>query len=169
MKFKKIAALAAFGALASIAQAQPVSFFVEALQNGRASAPLPADGPFKSGVTAIEARTGRQGSVEIVAWRIERFTQQAKCGRIGFIPHQAVSKTAFPEMGGELNICEDGMPPLRVCANVGLVPHSAKCPDGTAPQDTEEVKASIAAALARGGLTQQQVARQIQDAKGPKK
>lgn len=169
MKIKKIAALAAFGALAAAVQAQPVSLFVEALQSGRASSPLPVDRPFKSGVAAIEARTGRHGQVEILAWRIERFTQQSKCGRIGFIPYQATSNSAFPEMGGELNICEDGMPPLRVCANVGLVPYTAKCPDGTAPQDTDEVKAAIAAALSRGGLTQQQVARQIQDAKGLKK
>ena len=167
MKFKTVSV--AFAAMASFAHAQPISFFVEALQKGAASAPLPTEGPFKSGINAIVALTGKQGSIEILAWRIERFTQQANCGRVGFIPHQASSKTAFPEMGGELNICEDGMPPLRFCANLGLVPFSAKCPDGAAPQDTEEVKAAIAAALSRGGLSQQQVARQIQEIKGFKK
>jgi hypothetical protein len=167
MNFKIVAV--ALAALATFAHAQPSSFLVEALQKGSASAPLPAEGPFKSGVSAIESRTGHQGSVEILAWRIERFTQQANCGRVGFIPHQPASKTAFPEMGGELNICDDGMPPLRFCAALGLVPFSARCPDGASPQDTDEVKAAIAAALTRGGLSQQQVARKIQEIRGLKK
>ncbi len=149
--------------------AQPMSIFAEALLNGRATAPLPSDSVFNSGVQAIQSRTGKTGPVEVIAWRIERFTQQAHCGRVGFITFQPSSNTAFPEMGGELNVCEDGMPPLRLCPDIGLVPYSAKCKDGSAPSETAEVKEAIARALARGGLTREQVQKRTQSAQGEKK
>ena len=128
---------------------------VRALVDGRASEPLPDLLVLRQAVAAMQQQSGDAGAIVVQAMRLQRFVQQARCGRVVFGMSQPSSHKAWPALGGELNICEDGLPPLRVCKdrpNV-LVPPSSTCRDGSSPQDTIEVAAAISAALNRGGLT----------------
>ena len=134
---------------------------VRALVDGRASEPLPDLPMLRQAVVAMQQQAGDSGPIVVQAMRMQRFVQQARCGRVVFGMSQPSSHKAWPALGGELNICEDGLPPLRVCKdrpNV-LVPASSNCRDGSAPQDTTEVASAISAALNRGGLTVDQAKR----------
>ncbi len=164
---KAIALLAALAA--NTASSQPVSFFADALTSGKSTMNAPVDATFSAAQQVIQQKTGSSGELQFIAWRIQKFTQQSKCGRVGFVAYQPSTGTAFPEIGGELNICEDGMPPLRECAAIGLVPVSAKCPDGSAPSDTKEVRDAISDAIKRGGLTYAQVSQMLKTNKGVQK
>ena len=131
---------------------------VRALVDGRASEPLPDLPMLRQAVVAMQQQAGDSGPIVVQAMRMQRFVQQARCGRVVFGMSQPSSHKAWPALGGELNICEDGLPPLRMCKdrpNI-LVPASSICRDGSAPQDTTEVAAAISDALNRGGLTSDQ-------------
>jgi len=132
--------------------------FIQALKNGEASTPLANEERFLPIKKELQARTGDDGEIYIKAQRVLRFTQQARCGRIVFAITQPSKNIAWIDLGGQLNICEDGTPPWRLCKdkpNV-LVPPNGTCADKSEPQDTPEVKAAIEKALANGGLTKEQ-------------
>ena len=131
---------------------------VRALVDGRASEPLPDLPLLRKAIAAMQQQAGDSGPIVVQAMRLQRFVQQAHCGRVVFGMSQPSSHKAWPGLGGELNICEDGLPPLRVCKDRpnALVPPNSTCHDGAAPQDTVEVASAISAALNRGGLTVEQ-------------
>ena len=86
------------------------------------------------------------------------FKQQPRCGRVQFALGQPTAKIVFAAFAGQMNVCEDGQPPLRTCPDRPgvLVPATGSCKDGRPPVDTEEVAVAIRAA---GGLTQEQMLR----------
>lgn len=135
----------------------PTSMFSQALTQAEVIEKIPSEPQFQAVRDAIAQKTGSRGDLEFVVKRMTRFTQQASCGRVAFWVSQPSSKTVWPQLGGELNICESGDPPLQECKGQGLVPHTAKCADGSSPRDTAEVQQAISDALKRGGLTHEQV------------
>lgn len=143
----------------------PSSVFTQALSNGSASAPLSDDGNFGKAVVAIKKRTGNSGPVVVYAQRVARFTQQPLCGRILFIIGQPSAKVMYADMSGQINICEDGEPPLRMCKGSPdkLVPYNSVCPDASTPVDTPEVTAAIQGAVAAGGMTPEQAAKAVRN------
>jgi len=96
-----------------------------------------------------------------VAQRVVRFTQQSRCGRVRFALAQPASKKVWPAFGGQMNVCEDGQPPLRTCPEHQsvLVPATSVCATGKPPVDTEEVAAAIRAATNAGAITHDQMLR----------
>lgn len=132
---------------------------VQALLEGHASQILTREGPFGSIVKTIQARTGDTGNIEIVAARLLRFKQQPDCGRVVFAIAQPSSHRAWSDMGGQLNLCASGSPPLRSCDDSAerLVLPDALCRDGKPPRDTPEVASAISQALRSGSLSQQQL------------
>ncbi|WP_175816904.1 hypothetical protein [Burkholderia diffusa] len=144
----------------------PQSVLTLALANGSASAPLDAHGQYAQAISAIQTRTGDHGPVVILARRVAAFKEQSRCGRVAYIVAQPTSHIAWTDMGGELNICDDGNPPLRMCkAQAGkLVLPDSVCPDGAAPVDTPEVSAAISSAISAGGLDPRAAARRVRAA-----
>ena len=129
--------------------------FVQALKLGHAEGPIPAEQPFPQVAAAMQARTGNMGPITVMSFRITRFDQQPNCGRIGFGLYQQSTNTFWGEVGGQMNICENGFPPSRVCPdepNV-LVPYNAPCANGKMSVDTQEVAAAIANAIKGGSLS----------------
>lgn len=148
--------------LASDAGAVPQNVFAQALIEGSATAPVPQRaGPMSRVLESLQAQSGSKEPISIVAARVVRFTQQARCGRIRFAMGQPLSKKLWPAMGGEMNVCEDGQPPLRVCPERPgvLVPANAVCASGKTPVDTPEVAAAIAAAIKAGDISHDQMIR----------
>jgi len=141
----------------------PQSVLTLALANGSASAQLDDNGQYAIAISAIHQRTGDLGPVVVLARRIVSFKEQQRCGRVAFIVAQPSSSIAWTDMGGELNICDDGDPPLRTCkANPGkLVLAESACADGSSPVDTPEVAAAIKNAVAAGGMVPREAARRV--------
>jgi len=147
------------------AQMAPDSPMVQALRDGHASAPLPPSPRVDLVVQKIREVSGSQGDVTLEVTRIARFTAQPKCGRVAYGLYQKSSNTFWGQFGGQLNICEDGTPPQRMCKGVqGLVPAESSCPDGSTPVDTPEVSAALAQAAASGSLTLEQFRARSKDA-----
>lgn len=150
-----------FGAMAQgfgDASAAP-NVFAAALIRGRATAPIPLrPGQFTKILETLQARSGSTEPVSILAARVLSFKQQPRCGRVQFAFGQPTAKIVFAAFAGQMNVCEDGQPPLRTCPDRPgvLVPASDACKDGRPAVDTEEVAAAIRAA---GGLTQEQMLR----------
>jgi hypothetical protein len=132
--------------------------FVRALVDGRSMAPMPNSPIFGPAIAKLKEQAGGDGPIVIQAMRLVRFNQQARCGRIVFGFAQPSTHKAWADLGGQLNICEDGQAPLRVCAGdaMALVPPGSRCRDNSAPVDTPEVAAAINAALASGNITGEQ-------------
>ncbi len=143
--------------------------FAQALIEGTASAPVPSHAQLAPMIQSLQAQTHDTGPVMIQAKRLFRFKQQAHCGRVLFSLAQPSSNTVFP-IGGQLNVCEDGLPPWRVCKdNPGiLIPSQDRCPDNSEPQDAPEVAQAIKDALAKGDLSHDQVLQQLKDAAAKK-
>lgn len=80
---KAIALLAALAA--NTASSQPVSFFADALTSGKSTMNAPVDATFSAAQQVIQQKTGSSGELQFIAWRIQKFTQQSKCGRVGFV------------------------------------------------------------------------------------
>lgn len=139
--------------------------FAQALIDGTASAPIPANEQLYGWIQEIKAHTHDAGPIMIQAKRLLRFKQQPRCGRILFSVTQPSSGVVLP-IGGQLNVCEDGSPPLRSCKDRPdrLVLPQERCRDGSEPQDTPEVDKAIKDALANGDLSQKQVEQQLKDA-----
>jgi len=142
---------------AVVAQISPDSPMVQALRDGRASVPAPESQGAQVIVEKIKHKTGSQGEVTVEFVRIEAFTSQPKCGRVGYAFYQKSSNTFWGQFGGQLNICDDGSPPERECpGQAKLVAATARCADGSMARDTPEVKAALARAVAGGSLTEAQ-------------
>jgi hypothetical protein len=133
--------------------------FVRALVDGRAMGPVPDRSAFSPLIESLQKQSGDDGTIVIQAMRTVRFVQQPRCGRVVFALAQPSSHRAWPALGAQLNICEDGQPPLRVCTDRPqvLVPPSTTCRDNKRPVDTEEIASAIAAALSAGDLSAAQV------------
>jgi hypothetical protein len=150
-------ALAALLPAAASAQMSPDSPMVQALREGRASAPVPQSEGAQLIVRKIKEASDSQGEVSIEFFRITRFVSQATCGRVGYGLYQQSSNTFWGQFGGQMNICDDGTAPQRECkGQPGLVLPDAKCEDGSVPIDTAEVKAAIEKAVADGSMTAEQ-------------
>jgi len=143
--------------VSAAAQMAPDSPPVVSLSEGRASTALPGSQGAQLVARKIKERTGSQGNITVEFVRIVRFTEQPRCGRVGYTLYQKSSNTAWGQFGGQLNVCEDGGPPLRLCkGSAVLVPANAQCEDGSWPAETAEVLAAMARAVADGSLTGEQ-------------
>lgn len=130
--------------------------FVVALMHGKSQTPLTRTQETEQLYASVARLTGRNEPLSMTAWRLERFSAQRSCGRVAFGVTQG--NQIFSQLGGQLNICEDGRPPWKTCtSSKAMVPPESKCPDGSAAQDTPEIKAAIDRALASGSLSQEQV------------
>jgi hypothetical protein len=158
IRWASMFAMLAFS-VSAMSQDMQISVFTEALNKGHASVELPNDQQFAPLVQAIRGRTGSNGQIMVFAKLITRFKKQPTCGRVAFLVSQPSAHIAWDDLGGQLNICQDGLPPRRMCkSHPGhLYPVGSPCPDGTPPQDTAEVEAAIKHALATGGLSNEQV------------
>jgi hypothetical protein len=138
--------------------------FAEALIEGTTSAPVPSHEEFAAVIRVLQAQTHDSGPILIKARRLFRFEQQAQCGRVIFSLTQPSSNTEWP-IGGQLNVCEDGLPPWRICKDKPdvLIAPQDRCPDNTEPQDTPEVAKAVKDALAKGDLSHEQVLQQLKD------
>jgi hypothetical protein len=143
--------------------------FVQALINSEATAPVPKQQQFEQAIQSLQAQTQDTGPILIQAKRLLRFKEQVQCGRIKFWFIQPSSGKSWP-MGGQLNICENGQPPLRMCKDKPgfLISPNGHCPDRSEPQDTLEVAQAIKDALAKGDLSQEQVSQITKEQKAKK-
>lgn len=154
MTRKLLCALLALASTHAVAQLSPDSPMVRALRDGRASAPVSDTPGSAAAVKRIKEHTKREGDVTTEFFRVHRFREQPKCGRVVFGLYQKSSGTFWGQFGGQLNVCEDGAPPRRQCGGHRvLVSPFTPCADGTAPVETAEVKAAIDRAVANGSLT----------------
>lgn len=137
--------------------------FTAALQDGIAFSIAPKDAHTLAAVKAIQATTGSDGDVSLSAIRVLKFKQQPTCGRVSFALYQESTRMFFGKLGGELNLCEDGSAPLRICKEAPneLVPADTVCADSRAPIDTPEVAAAINEAIAAGGLTGKDIQKRL--------
>jgi hypothetical protein len=125
--------------------------------------PLPERPEFREVRLQIEKLLGSQAQLELRSMRTLRFRQQPRCGRVAFGLWQPETRRVVAAIAGQLNICEDGRPPLQECAaNLGtLVPAGAICTDATGQrqpaQDTVEVRQAIQSAIAQGGMSIDQI------------
>lgn len=144
--------------------------FAQALIDGTASAPVPLlSKQLAPVIHALQAKTQDSGPIMIQAKRLFKFQQQSRCGRVIFTITQPSSDTVWP-IGGQLNVCEDGLPPWGICKDRPgiLVAPTELCLDKSAPQDTPEVAQAIKDALTNGDLSQAQVSQQLKDAAAKK-
>ena len=143
--------------------ALPSNLFVQALSEGTAAMPLPERPEFREVRLQIEQLLGSQAPLELRAMRLLRFRQQPRCGRVAFGLWQPQTRRVVAAIAGQLNICEDGRPPLQECAaNPGtLVPAGAICTDATGQRqpahDTAEVRQAIQGSVAQGGMSVEQI------------
>ncbi len=139
--------------------------FAQALIEGAASAPVPQNQQLAIVIQALQAQTHDTGPVIIQVKRLFKFKQQARCGRVIFSITQPSSGTVLP-IGGQLNVCEDGLPPWRGCKDKPgfLIAPQDHCPDNSEPQDTTEVAQAIKDALEKGDISHEQVLQQLKDA-----
>lgn len=137
--------------------------FAQALIDGTASTPIPARSEIEPALQSLQTKTHDDGPVFISVKRLFRFKQQARCGRVIFTIVQPSSNTELP--GGQLNVCEDGLPPWRICKDKpgALIAPQDRCPDGSEPQDTAEVAQAIKDALAKGDMSPEQVSQQLRE------
>jgi hypothetical protein len=145
------------------AQISPDSPMVQALREGRATAPLPESEGAQLVAQKIKEKTASSGEVTVEFMRVARFQTQPRCGRVGYGLYQRSSNTFWGQFGGQMNICDDGMPPQRQCkGQPDLVPVGTLCKDGSQPVDTPEVKTAIEKAVAGGSLTSEQFKAQFE-------
>ncbi len=137
--------------------------FVVALEKGDSSTPAPVTRNTAAVYQMLQQQAGSTAPIMIHAHLIKRFINQKHCGRIVFWLEQPESKHAWPQIGGEFNICEDGFPPWRICQDhpADLVPPDATCSDGKPSIDTPEVRAAIEESLKQGALSREQVRQQL--------
>ena len=143
--------------------APTLNAFVEALITGRGQSPFPQSPAFAPVRQALHRQTGDEGPIVVDTARVARFASQPRCGRVAYVVAQPSSHTVWSNLGGQLNLCEDGLPPLRQCHGQPgtLVPPASRCTDGSPPEDTPEVAAAIRASVERGGLTAEEVRRHL--------
>lgn len=129
--------------------------FIRALVDGAASSPVSNIPQYQTAINIVRQRTGSDAPLTMYAARVRKFQQQPQCGRVLFLIGQPATHTAWKDMGGQLNICENGDPPLRMCKGAleKLQRAETFCPDGSRPVDTPEVAAAIQEAVARGSIS----------------
>jgi hypothetical protein len=138
--------------------------FVVALKEGMADATPPKDANWEAAVKAIQKNTGDNHEIILRVYRVASFKSQPTCGRVSFGPYQASTNTFWGQLGGQINLCEDGTPPLKLCPGSDkLVAHNRFCKDGSRPFDTPEVAAAIARAVKQGGITPEQMRSRMRD------
>ena len=154
---KKLLLALSFGAisLSAIAQENPI---LDALAHGEATYSLNSDPKYAKVVQALQKSTKNDGEIIMRFKLVTKFKQQPTCGRVSFWGEQPSTNTKWGQMGGDINYCEDGMPPLRICAEnpKQLVAPDANCKGGKAPIDTPEIAAAIKYSLDHGGMTEAQ-------------
>jgi hypothetical protein len=169
MKYLAVLILVAAQAIqaAQAANFADANLFVQALVEGSANAAPASTDATEPVFQRLRASTGNPGPFLMVAKRLVRFEQQSKCGRVVFMLTQPGAHRGWPDIGGQLNICENGSPPWRVCKKqpTVLVPHDQACSDATPSVDTPEVAKAVATALANGGLSQAQVLKRMNEEK----
>lgn len=162
---RKVALIILLGAFSHAFAADYSNVFDETLSEGQGSIPAPVNAQTKQGIKAMQDKTKNDGAITIRFTRITRFKSQPRCGRINMAFYQESTNTIFSGMGGDMNICVDGQPPLRACKDkpLTLVDSMAACKDGSAPIDTQEVSKAIADSIAKGGLTREQVKQKLDE------
>lgn len=132
--------------------------FVAALKDGVAEGPPPPMEMLPLAIKAIQDKTGNKGDITVKAFRIVRFKSQPACGRVSFGLFQASTHTFWGQFGGQLNVCDDGTPPMKMCAgSPALVLPNRFCKDGSHPIDSPEILQAIATAVKQGGVTPEQM------------
>lgn len=154
MKLNK-AMIALLVCAAGMSYAQEENPFVTALKQGQAQDAF-AQPKFANVISQLKKQTGNDGAIVLKARRLLWFKNQSRCGRIQFWVEQPATNTRWNEVGGDLNICEDGQPPWQICSDQKLVPYGSKCSDGKLATDTAEISAAIQESLKRGSLTMDQ-------------
>lgn len=152
MKNLKFLIAVVLGALQFVAYGQGANPFVEGLTNGKFKSEF-NDPRFLRAAKELKEQTKSDAPLYLVVERLLTFKTQARCGRIKYWIEQPSTQTKWEQLGGELNICEDGLPPWGNCPNNQIAPINSKCADGSSPQQTAEVKEAIQAAVNRGGST----------------
>ena len=137
--------------------------FVDALVFGHASTSIDKVLAFAPVLATLKSSTGSTGEITVSVNRVVKFSQQPHCGRVAFSVVQESSKTTWANMGGQMNICEDGAPPWQACSGMfeTLVRPGSTCPDGTKAHPTEEVENAVRAAIAAGGKTPEEVSKEL--------
>lgn len=163
---KSIAAVLLLIPCLALAQGTPLptSLLVQALRSGEVEIALPDAPQLRAVVSDVRRRTGDAGPVMLRIVRIAQFKQQPTCGRVGFFMYQPSSTNRAQVSGAQLNICESGLPPRRVCKDspAALVPPQQRCRNGGLPIDTAEVAESIKQAVLAGGVSAVAARRQSQ-------
>lgn len=161
---KSIAAVLLLIPCLALAQGTPLptSLLVQALRSGEVEIALPDAPQLRAVLSDVRRRTGDAGPVMLRIVRIAQFKQQPTCGRVGFFMYQPTSSNRAQVSGAQLNICESGLPPRRVCkdAPAELVPAQQRCRNGGQPIDTAEVAESIRQAVLAGGVSAASARRQ---------
>ena len=121
-----------------------------ALMEGSAQMQFGQDPQSQAQKKFIFDKTGEESYIGI--YRLFRFKQQSQCGRVLVVPVLEKSHKAIRNMALQLNICEDGKPPLQTCNGKDLVFPDYLCPNGGRPHFTKEVQASVDKAQADGGV-----------------
>ena len=150
MKIFKFLIVSVLGATQFVAYGQDVNPFVEGLIKGKFKTEF-RDYRVLRVTNDLKAQTKSDESLYLIVERLLTFKSQTQCGRIKFWLEQPATKTKWEQLGGELNICEDGLPPWGICPNTQMAPITSKCADGSPPQQTAEVKEAIQSAVDRGG------------------
>ena len=151
---KKLILIALLGTSSILAVAQTsTNLFLDALTLGHSSALLPNSQINDKVIEMLRDRTQSSGPILQEAFLLYRFKEQLHCGRIEFFITQPASQSVWREMGGQLNLCENGEAPMQLCSKGVLIPNGLTCPDKTKAVDTDEIKESIKRAVAQGSLT----------------
>ena len=144
--------------------------FAQAIIDGSASTPVSIlNKQFSPMIRELQSKTHDNGQILVQVKRLFKFKDQPKCGRVLFSLSQPSSNTTWP-IGGQLNVCEDGLPPLGICKDkpTTLVSRLERCSDNSEPQDTPEVAQAIKDALANGDSTHEQIAQKLKAASSKK-
>lgn len=154
--------LAMFGATVQAQSTLAGTPFVAALKDGVAEGPPPPMEMMPMATNAIQDKTGSKGDITVKAFRVMRFKSQPACGRVSFGLFQASTHTFWGQFGGQLNVCDDGTPPLKMCTGSSeLVLPNRFCRDGSHPIDTPEIAQAIATAVKQGGVTPEQMKEKV--------
>lgn len=158
LRFAAFATFVVFGFDAYAQSTLAGTPFVVALKDGASEGPIPPMPMLERATQLIQQKTGDSGALSLKVFRVARFKSQPACGRVSFGLYQASTRTFWGQFGGQLNVCEDGTAPLKICSGSSdLVLPDRPCRDGTHPVDTQEVQQAIDEAIKAGGLSPKQV------------
>ena len=131
--------------------------FTDALINGRGESELQVTPGLQKFAAELQQVLGSSKPLIVRAALVNRFASQSRCGRIAFSVETAEGRT-FKGLGGHLNVCEDGLPPLQECeGSTALVPPGHMCANGKSAKFTQEVQDAIRASIKAGDATSDQL------------